>query len=97
MSYDLPKRTENEIISFAKAHNVEKVILFGSRARGTNTPRSDIDIAVSGGDFDSFDFDIRENVNSLLMFDVVSLDGNVSEGLIAEIERDGVVIYEKAR
>ena len=77
-------------------HSITKVILFGSRARGTNTERSDIDIAVYGGDFDSFYWDIKENVHSLLMFDVVEVDAGISEELEEEIRKDGVVIYEKA-
>lgn len=95
MSYDLPKRVEREISTFAKMHNIEKVVLFGSRARGSNTERSDIDIAVYGGDFESFYFDIKEKVYSLLMFDIVEADRKISEELQKEIERDGVVIYEK--
>ena len=73
-----------------------KVILFGSRARGDNTERSDIDIAVYGGDFDSFYWDIKEKVHSLLSFDVVEADKPISEELKQEIEKDGVIIYEKA-
>lgn len=96
MSYDLPKRVEREISTFAKMHNIEKVVLFGSRARGSNTERSDIDIAVYGGEFESFYFDIKEKVHSLLMFDIVEADRKISEELQKEIERDGVVIYEKA-
>lgn len=71
-------------------------MLFGSRARGSNTERSDVDIAVYGGDFDEFYWDIKENVHSLLMFDVIDMDSVISEELKKEIERDGVVIYEKA-
>lgn len=95
MSYNLPKRVEREISAFAKMHNINKVVLFGSRARGSNTERSDIDIAVYGGDFESFYFDIKEKVHSLLMFDIVEADRKISEELQKEIERDGVVIYEK--
>ena len=76
-------------------HSITKVILFGSRARGTNPERSDIDIAVYGGDFDSFYWDIKENVHSLLMFDVVEVDAGISEELQKELDRDGIVIYEK--
>ena len=82
---------------YAKKYGIEKVVLFGSRARGTNTERSDIDIAVYGGDFDSFYWDIKEKVHSLLMFDIVEADQKVSEDLKKEIEREGVVIYEEAR
>ena len=38
-----------EIIQIAKLNHVEKVILFGSRARGDYKERSDIDLAFSGG------------------------------------------------
>ena len=95
MKYNLPERVLREISLFARKHSVTKVILFGSRARGTNTERSDIDIAVYGGDFDSFYWDIKENVHSLLIFDIVEADGDISEELREEIVKDGVVIYEK--
>ena len=79
---------------FAAEHGVLKVILFGSRASGTNTERSDIDIAVEGGNFSAFDWDIQEKVHSLFMFDVINLDGGISESLRDEI-MNGVTIYEK--
>lgn len=96
MKYNLPDRVLRELSSFAQKYSVTKVILFGSRARGTNTERSDIDIAVYGGDFDSFYWDAREKTNSLLMFDIVQADSSISDELKKEIEKDGVVIYEKA-
>ena len=96
MKYNLPDRVLRDISRFAKMHSITKVILFGSRARGTNTERSDIDIAAYGGDFDSFYWDIKENVHSLLMFDVIEADAGISGELEEEIRKDGVVIYEKA-
>ena len=74
----------------------QTIILFGSWARGTNTERSDIDIAVYGGDFDHFYWDVKEKTHSLLMFDIVQADELISEELKQEIEKDGVIIYEKA-
>ena len=96
MNHYLPERITREISTFARMHSVQKVVLFGSRARGNNTERSDIDIAVYGGDFDAFYWDIKEKVHSLLMFDIVEMDDSVSEDLIGEIQRDGVIIYEQA-
>ena len=58
--------------------------------------REDIDIAVYGGDFDGFYWDIKEKTHSLLMFDIVQADVSISDELKEEIEKDGVVIYEKA-
>ena len=66
MQCNLPQGVINNMVDFAKKNNVSKVILFGSRACGTNTERSDINIAVTGGDFDRFYRDITENANSLL-------------------------------
>lgn len=100
MKYNIPERVLKDISAFAKKYSINKVILFGSRARGDNTERSDIDIdidiAVYGGDFDSFYWDIKEKVHSLLSFDVVEADKPISEELKQEIEKDGVIIYEKA-
>ena len=92
----LPNRVLNTIRLFAEKHKVQKVILFGSRARGTHTERSDIDIAVVGGEFDAFYWDIKENTHSLLMFDIVNMDESTSDDLREEIEKDGIMIYEKA-
>lgn len=96
MKCNIPNRVLRDVTGFARRHGVEKVILFGSRARGTHTERSDIDLAVSGGDFDGFYWDVKEETHSLLMFDLIDLDAGVSAQLRAEIERDGVLIYEKA-
>ena len=97
MKYNLPDRVLRELSSFAQKYSVTKIILFGSRARGTNTERSDIDIAVYGWDFDGFYWDVKEKINSLLMFDIVQADSSISDELKKEIEKDGVVIYEKTR
>ena len=96
MKYNLPDRVLRELSYFARKYSINKIVLFGSRARGTNTERSDIDIAVYGGDFDSFYWDVKEKTNSLLMFDIVQADSSISNELKKEIQKDGVVIYEKA-
>ena len=96
MKYNLPDRILRELSSFEQKHSIIKIMLFGSRARGTNTERSDIDIAVYGGDFDGFYWDVKEKIHSLLMFDIVQADVPISAELKEEIEKDGVVIYEKA-
>ena len=91
---NISQRVINEIIKFARKYNINEVILFGSRARGDTMERSDIDIAVSGGDFDSFYWDIKENFHSLLMFDIINLDDTLSQDLLCEIQKDGVKLYE---
>ena len=96
MSYNLPDRVLRELSFFAQKYSIDKIILFGSRARGTNTERSDIDIAVYGGNFDGFYWDVKEKIHSLLMFDIVQADNPISNELEKEIKKDGVMIYEKA-
>lgn len=92
----LPERLLRDIERYSEKHHIHKVILFGSRAKGTHTQRSDVDIAVSGGEYDAFYWDIKENIHSLLMFDIVNLDDGITDELKNEIAKDGVVIYEKA-
>ena len=84
-----------EIIELAKKYNLNKVILFGSRARGDYKSRSDIDLAVSGGDCIKFSLDVQETTSTLLFFDIVNLDGAVQKELLESIEKEGVCIYEK--
>ena len=74
---------------------LRNIVLFGSRAKGNNTERSDIDMAVYGGDFDGFYWDVKEKINSLLIFDIIQADSQISDELKKEIKKDGVVIYEK--
>lgn len=93
MSHLLSDRIIRDIAKFAENNHLKKVILFGSRARGTHTERSDIDLAVIGGDAMNFSADLNEKAHTLLMFDVVSMDDGISEELQRNIERDGVVIY----
>ena len=92
---DLAQPILEGIIVLAKQYDIQKVILFGSRARGDNWERSDIDLAVYGGDVTRFSLDVDEVIPTLLMFDVVDLDEPVQPELRAAIQRDGVVIYEK--
>lgn len=89
-----PKVIE-EICNFAEKNHVKKVILFGSRARGDYQKKSDIDIAVKGGDFNHFVDDVEEETSTLLEYDFVNLDRKTSKTLRELIEQEGVVIYEK--
>ena len=84
-----------QIVEIAKNNKVEKVVLFGSRARGDNQPKSDIDIAVYGcNDFEGFTDQLNEELWSLLQLDIINMDDdNISERLLEEIERDGVELY----
>lgn len=84
-----------EIVELAKKHNLKKVILFGSRARGDFQRASDIDLAVSGGNVAMFAVDVEEETSTLLQFDVVNLDLDLQEKLLESIKKEGMVLYEK--
>lgn len=86
----------DEIRTLAARHGLDRVILFGSRARGAYGRASDIDLAVSGGDADMFALDAEEEISTPLFFDVVALDASLKKEFTDEIERDGIIIYEKA-
>ena len=94
MSYNLGKEDEAKIITLAKKYRVEKVILFGSRARGDNRPNSDIDLALSGGNYLEFAFDFNDEALGDVKCDVTYLDHELKFGLRNSINRDGIVIYE---
>lgn len=84
-----------EIRELAYRYQIEKVILFGSRARGDYKRTSDIDLAVKGGDIARFALDVDEETSTLLKYDIVDLDRPVQEELIASIEQEGKILYEK--
>lgn len=84
-----------EIRNLAEKHELTKVILFGSRARGDFRKVSDIDLAVQGGNYSLFSLDVEDTTSTLLKFDIVDLDGSVQEELLKSIYQEGIVIYEK--
>lgn len=94
---DLPEKVIAGIKELAEAYDVQRVVLFGSRARGDNHLKSDVDLAVYGcADFTNFSLDVDEKVWTLLMFDILDMDRyDYSQELLQEIVRDGVTIYEK--
>ena len=69
--------------------------MFGSRARGDYHRTSDIDLAVTGGEFDRFVLDVEEETSTLLEYDIVSLDRKMQPELKDSIEKEGRVLYEK--
>lgn len=84
-----------EISTIASKWGVQKVILFGSRSRGDYGRASDIDLAVSGGDFTQFCLNIEENAWTLLKFDIINLDDPLEPDFRAMIQKEGITLYEK--
>ncbi|QOL33231.1 nucleotidyltransferase family protein [Bifidobacterium eulemuris] len=85
-----------QIRAMSAEAGASRVVLFGSRAMGTNRPKSDIDLAVAGcPNFSQLEDALQNDLWSLLKLDVVNLDEPISDELCVEIERDGKVLYEK--
>ncbi|MDO4920310.1 MAG: nucleotidyltransferase domain-containing protein [Phascolarctobacterium sp.] len=95
--YGLRRQLLQALLEMARQYGIEKLILFGSRARGDNKERSDIDLAVSGGNISAFAAAVDEELPTLLLVDVVNLDAAVDEDLRQSIKREGIVLYEKIR
>lgn len=85
----------DEICQLAEEHGLEKVVLFGSRARGDHQRASDIDLAVAGGDIINFALDVDEKTQTLLEYDIVDLRKPLQRELVEAIKREGVLLYEK--
>lgn len=95
---DLPEQILAGLQDMGKELDLSRIILFGSRARCTNGERSDIDLALYAKDTKQYYqiLDFTEEMETLLMFDIVDLNGGaVSYDLLDEIRRDGVILYEK--
>ena len=84
-----------EIVALAQKHNVNKVVLFGSRARGDYHRASDIDLAVYGGNVTGFAIDVEELTSTLLMYDVIDMNQNHKAEFVDSIIKEGKVLYEK--
>ena len=91
----IKERVQAEICRFAAQHQLYKVVLFGSRARGDYHRSSDIDLAVWGGNIPRFALDIDEETSTLLKYDVVDMGQDVSAGLLDAVQREGRILYEK--
>lgn len=79
---------------------VQRVVLFGSRARGDHGPRSDIDLAVEASGASVADrarmAELVEEAPTLVAIDLVRLD-QADAALRREIEREGIVLHERRK
>ena len=86
-------------VLFAKNDRIERVILYGSRAKGTYKPFSDVDITLVGSELTHQDLiKIILDIDDLLlpyMFDISIFHTLKNSELIDHINRRGIEIYEK--
>jgi uncharacterized protein len=96
------KETDIEFIkkSLSSFNEIEKAVIFGSRAKGSYKPGSDIDIAIFG---DNINFDIIARLHSQLeeqsmmpyFFDIVDYTHCDKIEIKEHIDRVGKIIYKK--
>ena len=94
---DILSGLTEEIAELGKKYGAERVVLFGSRARGDNHERSDIDLAVFGlPDVACAPFRLDlEELPTLLKFDTVMVHDDTDAGLMENIRKDGITLYGK--
>ena len=94
-----PPVIDNIVERIKRNPRVEKIILFGSRARGDERERSDIDLAVvapelTQGEWSELWTYVDEEAPTLLKIDLVlwrEASGQIQES----IAREGVILYER--
>jgi predicted nucleotidyltransferase len=99
MPYGLSQEVLNKITDvFEKSENIQKAILFGSRAKGTQREGSDIDIALKGN---QLNHDILKKIELKIdelwlpyEVNLVIYDSINNTDLKEHIERSGIRIYE---
>ena len=100
MKYGLKDETVADIqVIFSAFPEVEKAILYGSRAKGNFKPTSDIDITLVGEKLDLTILNqIEWKLDDLLLpytFDISIFSHINNNDLIEHVERVGMVLYEK--
>lgn len=91
----------NEIKRIALNYkNINKIVLFGSRARGDNTDKSDYDIAVFSNNMDFSDEckfkDDIDNIDTLYKIDLIFInERHIDTDIYKNIMNDGVMIMDK--
>lgn len=94
----------NEVVEaingiFAKHGAIEKVLIYGSRAKGNFKPSSDIDLSIIGENLDtellqSIEFDLDD----LLLpykFDISIYEKINNPAFLEHINRNGIIFYTK--
>lgn len=85
---------------FRRYPNIEKVLIFGSRAKGTYSEGSDIDLAAIGNGLtfnQLMDINIQiEDLGLLYKIDIVDYNKNIDTPIGEHIKRVGKPFYSKA-
>ncbi len=101
MNFGLSEKSYNLILeTLQKFPEIEKTIIFGSRAMGNYKKGSDVDLAIKGK---NVNFDTVLKLHSILeqdlplpyFFDIVDYKELENENLKEHIEKFGIVLFER--
>lgn len=100
MPENIAAEMKAQLIQLLASHpGVRRIILFGSRARGTGWERSDVDLAVDASGMTEEEWaqawaDVVCEVDTLLRIDVGRLDQAPADRR-ESVDREGVVLYAR--
>lgn len=91
------KRRKKQVDAACRKHGVRKLVAFGSRARGDAKAGSDLDVAIDLPLGEGFNFiHAQRDIEQAFACPTDVIDWPAHRpGLMAEIERDAVVLYQK--
>ncbi|HLX54483.1 MAG TPA: nucleotidyltransferase domain-containing protein [Aquella sp.] len=100
MSFGLSEAVIQQITSvFSQFKEIQKVVLYGSRAKGNYKPGSDIDLCLFGNGIDlTLQYKIEQALDDLDLAykcDVTVYDKLDNQELIEHINRIGINLYSK--
>ena len=84
-----------KLANLAARYGAQRLVLYGSRARGDFHERSDIDLAVYGmpeNQRGGFSME-TEDLPTLLKLDIVNVSQGMDPAFLKNIEEDGVTLY----
>ena len=97
-TYGIDQKTRQQLLFLCFSFSsVNKIILYGSRARGDFREGSDIDLAVDAPNMTTREFSILWNeiddLPVVYIMDLVHLQALTNTDLISAIHHDGIEIY----
>lgn len=92
--FGINDKVYNDLINYFKSDSaIKKVILFGSRAKGTENENSDIDICIESVGKKGIIAEKIDKIIGIYSCDIVFQD-SLNEELSKQIIRDGIEIYK---
>jgi uncharacterized protein len=101
MNHGLKQRDMDSMLTaFGQFQEIEQVIVFGSRAKGSHKNGSDVDLAIKGKNvtartITSLKTILEEDLPIPFFFDIVHYEKIKSKNLTDHIDRVGKVLYAK--